>query len=159
MSADEIERFERWLLDELPLDAEHVPDSETQAFDARLVAPYTTTNGLRIIGRTRLEAGTPIELKSCHVWISDNGSGQNRRRGTWQIAKGNHDGLEELGGVYCCVVLDGEKVLAGRLLAPSDLDSFVSSWTNGGWSEQRAHVSWRSVIGPESVQGGSTHAD
>jgi hypothetical protein len=159
-SHDQIEQRERAILARLPFDAQHVPNSECQDYDAVLEEPYTTGQHIRIIGRARLEAGTPIELKTCQEWIDDNGSWNGRRRGTFRVQQDTHERLEDAGGVYCLLVMDGDDILTGRLLEPEHLESCVNSWTNGGakYQSDRAHVSWGSIMPPSSIQE-VAHAD
>lgn len=156
ISHEEIERRERALLEDLPIDAEHVPDAEENGFDARVRSRFVATNSLGVVGRLYIDAGTPLELKTCQVWIDDSGSRNDRRRGTFRIQEDTHERLEELGGVYCLLVMDADEVLTGRIVEPEHIEARVSSWTNGGrkYQSRRAHISWAKLIPTERVEGG-----
>lgn len=149
---EEIEDRERDLLDQLPLDAEHIPDTETSAYDARLESVFTTTKTLPVTGGLAVGAGTPLELKTCQRWIEDRHARAGRRRGRFGIYQSGHERLEELGGVYLCAVLDGLEVLAARLIPPENVTEVVS-WTASGKKYQtpRCMLAWPHLIPKREV--------
>lgn len=158
-SHEEIERRERALLEELPFEAEHVPDSVNNAYDAELLEPFEGGGSadLSLVGALRIPTGTPLELKTCQRWIDDSGSWNGRRRGTFRIQQGTHEELVEAGGWYCLLVMDVDEILGGRLMDAEMLELCVTSWTNGGtkYRSPRAHLSWGSVMPTDAVGGGA----
>lgn len=145
----QINLMERGLFDELPVDVEHVDQSEAVHYDGRFVSRYVSTDDLPIIGRMAVDAGTIVELKTCQEWIDDEGSRSDRRRGRWQLQKQAHEYLEEHDGIYCLLVLHGDQVVDGRLLPATDING-LASWTNGGYkyTSPRAIIPWSKIVPP-----------
>lgn len=149
------------VVDAVPFDLERVTDDETQDYDARLISAVEISDGVLIIGRVRLEQTTPIEIKTCQVWIDAQGSNGDRRRGRFKIFDHAHEQLCELGGAYLLVLLDDDDVLAHVLVTASVLDLYLDDrWTNNGYDshrqgrEQIAQLNWSVVFDPESIQEG-----
>lgn len=144
---EQIAKRERELIDRLPLDLEHVPNSEAAHYDAELRAPFYPTSRVSITGGLAVDAATPIELKTCQRWITDRHSAQDRRRGRFFVSEVAHRELENIGGTYCFIVLDGEQLLAARLVVPALLDVELS-WTRGDdtHASRKTAISWPRVV-------------
>lgn len=158
-SVEEIEDRERRILDAAPFDAEHVPDAETSAYDARLVEPFQANGTVATYSSIVVDEGTEIELKTCQRWINDRHSHGGRRRGQFMIQQAAHEELCDIRGVYAALVLDeDEQLLAGRLVAPRDLDPFLT-WSNGGGSKyatKRARLPWFKIVPKTDVERGAS---
>lgn len=123
------------------VDLEHVPDSETERFDARVVADVDLSAEVVIVGRLRIEETTPIEIKTCQIWLDDASANGGRRRGRWYIQRPAHDNLCDLGGAYLLVVLDDDEVLAYALVTSTVLDLELGGrWTPSGADSYRDEV-------------------
>lgn len=149
---EQIRMMEEALFETIDAPIHHVGDEITRDWDGKFVEGYTTNGSLPIVGRTYIPAGTVVELKTCQVWVDDAGSNGGRRRGRWQLSRDTHDVLEDEDGVYCLLVLDGERVVDGRVLPAEELNG-MASWTNGGsdYSSERAIIPWAKVISPGSL--------
>lgn len=146
-SHDEVERWERDLLERVPFAAEHVPDAETYHYDARLVESYFPTSTIGVGGEICVPRNAIVELKTCQKWINDRGSHGGRRRGAFQIRDETHNELVELDGWYSFLVLDGDEILAGWFWSAGDVSGKLSFTNGGSGSEQRrAHLSWPYVV-------------
>lgn len=151
---EQIEARERRILSQAPFEARHVPDAETQAYDAVMAEPFHPTSTVSAYGTVVVEAGTILELKTCQQWIGDRHSRSGRRRGQFKLQKGHHETLKELDAKYASLVLtEDERLLGGRLVDPSDLDP-VLSWTNGGskYADERATVPWYKIVPKAEVE-------
>jgi hypothetical protein len=150
-SVEEIETREQSILDQLPLEAKHVPKAETDQYDAELVEPFASNGKISCVGRLAIEPGTPLELKTCQEWIDCHSSGAGRRRGQFAVNESTHDALEQLGGVYVFLVMDGEQILAGRIRPPEDLDD-IATWSpsSSRYSSRRAKIPWFKLV-PKGV--------
>lgn len=152
LSGDNLSRyedFEREILDRLPLEARHVPRSETSEYDALLEEPFSTTPPLVLdSGRISLEAETPLELKTCKRWIRDTHSDGDRRRGQYKINESTHTKLVEARGAYIFVVLDEDsgEILAGRAIVAEGLPAVPFHASGKKYSSDRATVSWPRVV-------------
>lgn len=154
---EQIEARERRILEAAPFAAEHVPDSETSAYDAELVEPFQANGTVAAYGSLVVDHGTPLELKTCQRWIDDSYSRNGRRRGQFMIQRRAHETLKELGAKYAALVLTGdEQLLAGRLIDPVDLDPFLT-WSNGGtkYATRRSKVPWFKIVPKTDVERGS----
>lgn len=157
LSGDNLERyedFERGILERLPIEARHVPRSETAKYDAILLEPAVSKGPLVVdSGRISIDAGTETELKTCKKWIKDAGSPKNRRRGQYKINEATHSNLVEIGGVYIFVVLDSDsgRILAARAISAEDLPEINFHRSGKKYSSNRAAISWASVIPLEEV--------
>lgn len=154
---------EEIVVDAVPIDLERVTDDETQDYDARLVTEVDVSDEVLIIGQLRVEGTTPIEIKTCQVWIEATGSNGDRRRGRFKIFDHAHEQLCELGGAYLLVLLDDDEVVAHVLVTASVLDLYLDDrWTNNGYDshrqgrEQIAQLNWAVVFDPEHIQEGQS---
>lgn len=153
MSVPDVERIEaheRAVLEALPgVDAEHVPRTENERYDAVLASPFRSTPPIVLTDRLELDEGTPLELKTCRRWITDNHSRGGRRRGQFKVNESTHGYLAELEGAYLFVVLDDVgDVLAGRAVPASILNGGGISWHESGsrYESRRATVPWFRVV-------------
>lgn len=148
----DISELEKHVLNQIPLRLEHVPDEETQAWDAWL-------HGSLVVGKPNHEAigwtgddhKTRVELKTATRWIDARGSNGDRRRGRFFIGKSSHEELLNLGGLYLLVVLnDDREILAWVLTGATDVDQRIDeNWiNNGAGSETRAaRINWSEIFG------------
>lgn len=157
---EQIETRERTILDRAPFEAEHVSDAETQAYDARLLQPFTPNQSVGVSGRIRVSAGTILELKTCQCWYDDPHSRGGRRRGQFKVNRDAHEELCELGGLYAALVLDGEEILGGRFVEPAAVGD-ASTWYNGGrkYATDRATIPWPKLVPKSLVRGGGSPDD
>ena len=153
---DDVDAFERELIDALPIALEHVPDADAEHYDAVLEGALVSSTHARLFGWLHIPRETVVELKTCQRWINDRGSGLDRRRGRWKIDRDAHRELVARDGVYLLAVLEGgvDDVRAWVMLPAEELDPHLPSWTSNGESETREaskQVRWADVIRPADL--------
>lgn len=146
-----VERREQAILATLPLNAAHVPDAETDHYDAVLVESFVPTSTIVVIGKLEVPAETPLELKTCQRWISDNGSRAGRRRGQFKINESTHEELVDLDGWYLFLVLEGDDLLLGVMIAAEDLEDLPFYNASKRFKSRRATLPWFKVAPEEAV--------
>ncbi|AGB17366.1 hypothetical protein Halru_2795 [Halovivax ruber XH-70] len=133
---------ERWPLEHVAGD-----DSEPDWFDARFVAPLET----ELAPVPIVEAGTPVEVKSCRRRYQG-------RYGRWWIKRESHEQLLEAGGEYVLAVTDRSGIVRMSLLDAETVDCLFSTWWgtgNGGKdAEEYRQVPWTAVFDDLVGQGG-----
>lgn len=148
-------QLELEVIDSVDADLDHVPDDQTELYDARLASSLVSSRSLPLIGRSIAEAGSPVEIKSCVRWYDDDHSNGGRRRGRWHIRKESHAELVELDGFYLLSVRDGEgSTLASRIVLAAELTPLLTWSPRGGSDPSRdymAVVTWSRVIAPETL--------
>lgn len=134
LNPQQIAAREQHVIAQAPLGLVHVPDAETQAYDATLL---------------NAENPVPVDIKTCQEWLAVTGSNGNRRRGRFFIRRGAHERLVDLGGLYLFGVLDGDgDLLRCEVIAAERVDRrFVDDWTNGG-RDDVVQLNWSVVFGP-----------
>lgn len=146
-----VEQREKAILQDLPLNAAHVPDSETDHYDAVLVESVQSSSTIAVIGRLEVPAETPLELKTCQQWISDNGSRSGRRRGQFKINERTHEKLVDVSGWYLFLVLEDEDLLHGVLIAAEDLKNLPFYNASQRFTSRRATLPWFKIAPKEAV--------
>lgn len=119
-------------------------------YDAITTEAIVTGPDARVAGLTVVEAGTPIEVKSCRNWIDDG------RRGRWWIREGAHERLLKADGEYALAIRDDDNDVLRAVLVPAHtVDVLLAGrWTNCGEhhvAERSAQLPWSAVLDPEET--------
>ncbi|MFC3958900.1 hypothetical protein [Halovivax cerinus] len=125
---------ERWPLEHVAGD-----DREPDWFDARFVAPLET----ELASGPIIEAGTPVEVKSCRTRYRG-------RYGRWWIRRESHERLLEAGGEYVLAIYDTGGIKRMSLLSAETVDCLISSWwetgDGGRDADEYRQVPWTAVF-------------
>ncbi|WP_247729579.1 hypothetical protein [Halovivax limisalsi] len=135
---------ERWPLEHVAAD-----NDKPDWFDARFVAPLEAESTPEPI----VEAGTPVEVKSCRRRYCG-------RYGRWWIKRESHDRLVDAAGEYVLAVTDRTGIVRMSLLSAETVDCLCSTWwetgDGGPNAEEYRQVPWTVVfedlVGPGGEQ-------
>lgn len=136
------------VLHELPT-LDHVPDTETEYYDARTTLPLEPDDVLKFIELDRLGAGVPVEIKTAMVVYGEDG-----RIGRFNIRLGQHRQLLWSSGVYLFAVCtpDPSRDVLGMVVVPAEVvDTLVPSWFDLEERETYGQFSWTRVLDREAI--------
>jgi hypothetical protein len=139
------DRIEHEVVERLPV--EYVPDTTAEWYDCRPTDPVTARD-VRLGGCALVPSGTPIEIKAARVTLADG------ERGRYYLRKGQHDRLDDAGGLYLFVVYaPAEDPLRALLLVPADdVARLVPSWIDSPGRATYAQLAWSRLFDPETVE-------
>lgn len=149
---------ERFICEVVPLELEHIPDEESESFDARLVGDVVDDSIIVLSDLAAIPAPAPVEIKTCLRRIEDHGNGPGGRRGRLVFRGSQHSRLRSAGGYYLLAVIDEGRVATAALVdaANSELDDDLGRrWTDPGPSSHyslEARIAWSSIIDPDEVE-------
>lgn len=132
---------------------QHVPDTEVEHADVRVVDLVEPSPEIPIVGMCLLEVGTLVEVKSAMVRLSDG------RRGRFYLREGQHRALVDDGGVYLFTVCEPRPkrpILALKAVPATAVGDLVETWRDAGDGRPRcSQISWGRVFYADEINGGS----
>ena len=135
---------------ELVPELEPVPDDVDEHVDARMAAVFTPSSELDTCGLPVVAGGTPVEIKSASVVY-----GESDARGRWYFRRGQHEYLEEHGGVYLLTVCapHSREVLAATIVPANTVrQELVDEWTEADGRDAFTQSTWSRVFHESEVQ-------
>lgn len=126
------------------------PVTDEEHVDARATAAITPSRDLTAVGLAVVEAGTPIEIKSCAAVVSTRQS-----RGRFYLRRDQHRYLVEAGAVYLFAVTPPHDhvPICRKLVPASAVETVVPGWIDPGPDRATyAQVTWSRVFDASEVE-------
>lgn len=125
---------------------EHVPDREAEWYDAR---PETAVwpSTVPLVGMAVVEAGRPVEIKSCVRDLGD-------QRGRIYLRRDQHRQLVDAGAVYLFAIVDDRdrEPVAAKIFPATVVDDVIPAWRDAGDGRQDcSQISWARFFDPDEV--------